>query len=332
MAQASLNSNPRDWRTRLRGDPGNWLLDAADNPSVYFWFQRDIVGRPADSLALVEAREKIVFSDAVQKIFAAQNAGGYWEHPDQLDAPRYRATLWSLALLAELGVSPQSRRARAACEFVLQNHLQSNGALSGLKDETNAGLLVRALNYFLPGDARLKPAYESLRTRTLAPPARAGVNAESSGLENPRESAFTFAPHASAGARVPEIFALWAIAEMPAEWRTREFHMAVDAGAENILDALARGDYPVFGAFPSFEPRNALLALRVLAMIGKTVDTRAAAVIEKIWERQGESARWRLEKSFNEEMFAAFEPAGVPSKWATLAVLRIVTRLRQEQG
>jgi len=66
----------------------------------------------------------------------------------------------------------------------------------------------------------------------------------------------------------------------------------------------------------------------VLAMLGKANDARAASIIEKIWARQGEGARWNLEKTFNGELVAEFEEAGTASKWATLAVLRVVTRLR----
>ncbi len=91
----------QDWRFRLKGDPTRWLLDEADNPSVYYWFQRDIVGRPENAPALLEARDKILFSAPAQELFAAQNELGFWENPDSLDVPRYRATLWSLALLAE---------------------------------------------------------------------------------------------------------------------------------------------------------------------------------------------------------------------------------------
>src|SRR5512142_3134817 len=135
-----MNATTSDWRYRLRGDPAAWLLDYADNPSVCFWFQRDIVGRPEDSPSLQAMREQILFSKPVQDVFAAQDESGFWESPLSLDLPRYRATLWSLALLAELGIPRASRHARAACEFVLQNHLNEDGAFTGLRLIDYAGL------------------------------------------------------------------------------------------------------------------------------------------------------------------------------------------------
>ncbi len=285
------NDNPdqaRDWRYRLRGDPARWLLEYDDDPSIYFWFQRDIIGRPEDAPALQEVRDQIVYSTPVQEIFAAQDANGFWESPTSLDLPRYRATLWSLALLAELGLPRNSRRARAACEFVLQNHLNADGAFTGLRELDYAGLLARTLTYFVGRDARLVPALDRL------------TDAAASG----------------------NLFALWALAEH----RDENHRGAVERGASIVLNRLAQGVYPVFGAFPPFDSNDALLALRVLALIGRVGDPRANEMIEKIWARQQDGARWSLDKSYDGMRATRAEEPGAPSKWATLAVLRVITQ------
>ncbi len=284
-----------NWRSRLRGDPAAWLLDYAGNPSVYFWFQRDVVGRPEDAAALVRARELILFSAPVQALFAAQNASGYWDNPDALDAPRYRATLWQLALLAELGVPRNSRRARAACEFILQNFLRDDGELTGVTDEAAAGLLLRTLVYFNGhADPRLLRAIDALATRV---------------------------PACTPGAAV---FAVWTLADLLNHRPTSKALEALAQGEEIILDALARGAFSTFGAFPSFDETDALLALRVLAQRSRAGDPRAGGVIEKIWEKQEENARWGLDKTLNEIVRLDASDA---SKWATLNVLRVVTKL-----
>ncbi len=281
-----------EWRHRLRGDPTNWLLDPDDNPSVYFWFLRDIVGRPEDAPALLEARERILYSAPVQALFATQSESGFWEDPASLDEPRYRATLWQLARLAELGAPRRSRRARAACEFALQNHLASTGAFQ-LRDPALAGLLIRALLYFgYADDARLSRALDGL----------------------------------CADAARGNLFALWALAELPPARRDAPRVDAVTRGAAILLDALARGEWATFGAFPPFDARDAVLALRVLAMLGRARDPRARPAIEELWRRQEEGARWRLEKSYDGSLTALREDVSAPSKWATLDALRIVTR------
>lgn len=279
----------RDWRYRLRGDPGAWLLDQADNPSVYFWFQRDIVGRPEDSPSLVQARGDILYSPQVQALFAAQDPVGFWESFDSLDTPPFRATAWALALLAELGLPRTSRRAQMACEFVLQNHVGRGGTITGLDDQSLAGLLARALAYFKQGDARLAPVIGAL------------------------------ADQASRGS----VFALWAMADAsnPAEYRD-----ATQRGVSILLDRLAGGDLPVWGAFPCFESRDAVLALHVLTALGHGNHPRTESALETLWGRQQDGARWALAQSF--ESVLPPEPIGVPNKWATLNALRVLTKRR----
>ncbi len=278
-----------NWGYRLRGDPTRWLLDYADNPSVYYWFQRNVVGRPENAPALLEARDQILYSAPVQALFAIQDQGGFWESPTSLDLPRYRATLWSLALLAELGIPRGSRRARAACEFVLQNHLNDDGAFTGLRQLDDAGLLVRSLLYFLPGDdSRLTPALDRL------------------------------AVDAAEG----KVYALWALAEN----RPARYLPAIESGVNAVLDRLARGDWRTFGAFPPFEGEDTLLALRVLALIGRLRDPRANAALEEVWARQGEGGRWALDQDHAGMILPSLDRAGLPSKWATLYALTIVSR------
>jgi len=122
------------------------------------------------------------------------------------------------------------------------------------------------------------------------------------------------------------ISALWALAEVSRERRPLQAEDSVACGAQVVLDMLARGDYSTFGAFPSFDDRDALLGLRVLALRGHVNDSRASQVVEAIWQRQDEGARWSLEKSYNGSLTPRLDDAGVASKWATLNVLRIVTR------
>ncbi|HEX9077613.1 MAG TPA: hypothetical protein VF932_17645 [Anaerolineae bacterium] len=288
-----MNASQSDWRHRLRGDPAAWLLDYADNPSVYFWFQRDIVGRPEDSPALRAARERILYSTPVQQAFAAQDAAGFWESPTSLDLPLYRATLWTLSLLAQLGAPRTSRRANAACEFVIQNHLDENGTFSGLRDDSRTGLLVRTLLYFKHSDPRLDRAVDRL------------------------------ASSAAAG----NLFALWALIER----RDSRYREAAEAGAERLLDRLARGLFQNWALFPSFDDDDALLALRLLTDIGRAGDARTAGAMEEIWARQGEGARWNLDKGYNGKLVATCEEAGRPSKWVTLNVLRVIAKGGSEQ-
>lgn len=281
-----MSSAQSDWRYRLKGDPASWLLDDSDNPSIFFWFLRDIVGRPEESPALIRAQEQILYSHPVQAIFALQDPMGFWESPNSLDLPRYSATLWMLALLAELGISRTSRRASLACGFVLQNHVNSDGAFIGLRDTSSTGLLARTLVYFKRGDSRLVPILDRLE------------------------------PSASQG----NVYALWALAES----RREKYRGSVGEGKEKLAEEIARGGFTVFGAFPPFESKDLILALRILKAVGGTGDQRILTALERIWENQKDGARWSLEMDFNGLLPLVLDSARMPGKWATLNVLRAV--------
>ncbi len=55
------------------------------------------------------------------RILAEQQADGHWEGPDRSYTAKYRGTVWSLLILAELGAAGADARVRAACEAILRD-------------------------------------------------------------------------------------------------------------------------------------------------------------------------------------------------------------------
>lgn len=152
------------WKKYLRHDPTRWLLETND-PSILLWYQLDIAHRPEDAPGVIAARERVLYSEPVQAIFAAQDAWGFWDNAEKLASPQYTATLWNLALLAELGIPRASRRARNACEFILQNFLTAEDAFAGL-NEMETGYLLRAFGYFnYAADPRTRRVARAQRAR-----------------------------------------------------------------------------------------------------------------------------------------------------------------------
>ena len=148
-----MDSRTEIWRKYLSKDPTRFLLDADANPSVYLWYLIDLAHRPEDSAAVKDARERVLYSSPVQDIFAAQNGEGHWGTADSLAIPYYQATLWNLALLAELGIPRDSRRARMGCEFALEGFLDKEGRFADL-GLVESSYLIHAMSYFRLGYRR----------------------------------------------------------------------------------------------------------------------------------------------------------------------------------
>jgi len=68
----TMESALERWRRYLRRDPTRFLLDADANPSVYLWYLIDVAHRPETSRAVRDARERVLYSQPVQNLFAAQ--------------------------------------------------------------------------------------------------------------------------------------------------------------------------------------------------------------------------------------------------------------------
>lgn len=143
-----MSSEPRDWKEPLRADPTDWLLEP-DNPSVRYFTLRDILERPEDDLEVIAARGAIMTSEPVIKILAAQYPAGYWVKPGRGYSPKYKATVWQLMFLADLGASRTEQIDRACHLAPLR--LGSYKSVARLRPDAQRGAIA--------GDRESHPAY-----------------------------------------------------------------------------------------------------------------------------------------------------------------------------
>ena len=98
----------------------SWLLEP-DHPSVKYFALRDLCGLRESDPQVREAKAAIMADGPVPRILAQQKAGGYWGiEADFYIRAKYKGTVWSLILLAELGADGADPRIRNACEFMLR--------------------------------------------------------------------------------------------------------------------------------------------------------------------------------------------------------------------
>src|SRR5512146_1995435 len=166
------------WQEQLKGNPLPWLLEKSE-PGVRYLALRDLVGLAKDDPELKAARHAAHTQGPIAAILDQMAPPGYWAEAGPGYLPKYRSTVWSLILLAQLGaVAAEDERILRGCSYVLAHTLTANGqfSMSGTPGGTIdclQGNLLWALGELGCQDAHLAGAFEwmarSLTGEGLAP-------------------------------------------------------------------------------------------------------------------------------------------------------------------
>lgn len=329
------------WQARLNDDPIPWLL-AADHPGVRYLTLRDLLDRPETDPELLDARRLAHTSGPIATVLDAMAPEGYWVEPGPGYNPKYRSTVWSVILLAQLGARvEEDERIDRACACLLEHALTSgsqwtaSGAPSGTADCLQ-GNLCWALPALGCDDPRLVSAFEWMaRTVTgegMAPNTERNAPVRYyAGKCGPNFAcgANNGLPCAWGAAKVMLAFGQW-----PVERRTPLIERAIEQGVEFLLgvdpataaypsgySAKPSGNWWRFG-FPVFYVTDILQIVEALAALGYARDPRLANALALVRGKQDAQGRWPLEYDYTGKTWIDFGPKKQPNRWVTLRALR----------
>lgn len=338
----------REWMKRVNGDPLSWLLEHdAENPGVRYWALRDLLDLPADDEKVLEAQRAVMSSSPVPAILAAQNPAGYWEKPGPGYGPKYRGTVWSLIMLAQLGADGNHPRVRKAVDYLLNHAMASTGAFScnampsAALHCLNGNLIAALIDLGWLGDERLGKAME-WEARAVTGEGMAPATERDAPLRYYRSG--TCAPDFSCAANYGKpcawgaVKVMLAFGKLPEERRTPLVRAAIQRGIEFLLSCdSVTADYPraegtkpsrswfQFG-FPVFYVTDVLQNLEALTsqgVDGGWLENAVAMLLGK----QDALGRWKMEYTYNGKTWADIEEKGKPSKWVTLRALRVLKKV-----
>ena len=240
------------WQDQLNGDALGWLLES-ESPEVRYLALRDLLDYPEADLELRAARSTAHCEGPIASILGEMDAVGYWVEPGPGYNPKYRSTVWSVILLAQLGASvKEDQRIFKACQYLLDHafaqggQFTASGAPSGTADCLQ-GNLIWALLALGCEDPRLEKAFDWMAR---------SVTGEGIALMNDRQAAVrfyagkcgpTFAcgsnnklPCAWGGAKV-----MLAFSRLPETWRNPVIQRAIQHGVNFFLSIdPATASYP----------------------------------------------------------------------------------------
>ncbi len=321
--------------------PLNWLLDPVD-PGVRYLALRDLVGLPFDDPQLSEARQIAHREGPIAVILDAMEEAGYWVEPGPGYYPKYRSTIWSLILLAQLGARMEmdARIQKACTEFLAHaltpgGQVSASGASSGTAD-CMQGNLCWALLELGCDDPRLEIAFDWM-ARSVTGEGVAPMKDKHAPL---RYYAGKCGPNFACGSnnKMPcawgGVKVMLAFGSLPIERRTPLIENAIQKGIDFFFSVdPATCAYPngwsekpssnwwKFG-FPVFYVTDLLQIVEALVGLGYGDDPRLANARALIEQKQDDQGRWPLEYDYSGKTWLEFGEKKQPNKWVTLRALQ----------
>jgi hypothetical protein len=342
-----------------------WLLEK-ENPSVRYFTLRDLLGKDENDSEVKKARAAIPNSRTAAKILMKQNAGGYWEDPDNPYHPKYKSTYWQAMLLGHLGLDKSNAKVRKAFEFVFKLQLSEGGFSSQTHEtaleeyewmRTRAALkeklqpeadawaqsLVREHQYScLTGNlcaAMLRVGYWGDTRLSKAVDWLVRIQNVDGGWLCPYWKAHVRDTH---GCFYGAICPLEAFSEIPESERSAQVKRAIERGAEFLLmHRLYMADHHRFRVinrqwlrfgFPWFYGYDTLRGLSVLTKLGYINDDRMVDAVKLLIQKARPDGRWLLDASPSGRMQTNIEPVGKLSKWITLHAVKVLKRLQDTRN
>jgi hypothetical protein len=321
----------------------NWLLDTSE-AGVRYLALRDLQDKQADDPELLEACQQAHRAGPIAKIMGKMNPEGYWAKEGAGYSPKYRSTVWSLLMLAQLGAQmDMDERIARAVDYYLEHAVHPDGQIShdhlpnGTFDCLQ-GNMCFALYSLGCRDAKLEAAFDWM-ARTVT-----GEGMGKQGDEKARYRWYTyqcgplFACKANSGkscawgaAKVMHAFSL-----LPKVKRTVRIEQATQAGVDFLFsvdpmkanwpsrdDEKPSPNWWKFG-FPVFYISDLLQIVEALARLGFGNDPRLQKAVEYIRGKQDEEGRWKLELDYTERSGIRFGKLNQLNKWVTLRALRVL--------
>jgi hypothetical protein len=301
-----------------------WLLDA--DPAIRWQVMRDLTDAAPDEVAA--ERSRVALEGWGAQLLALQGADGRWDdgtyRPGWVDESKpffdaWTATHFSLHLLRDLGLNPDSPEARRAVSLVRENVRWDANESPYFEGETEPcinGIALAIGSYF--GET-----VDGIVERLLADQ-----------LEDGGWNCW-----AEYGARVSSFHTTICVLEGLLEWerpgRSSEAVAAARHRGEEYL--LGRGLFrrrstgqvidPRFTmfSFPTYWYYDVLRGLDYFRLTGVAPDGRYADAIALVAGKRGEEGRWPVENAHQGPTHFQMEgPEGFASRWNTLRALRVL--------
>lgn len=332
------------WKNQLRSDSLPWLLES-ENSCIRYLALRDLFDLSPDDKKLKSARRSAHKEGPIAVVLSTMEKEGYWVKSGPGYNPKYRSTVWSMILLAQLGaLTSEDKRVEQACKYVLDQMAEGGqftsitaGAPSGTIDCLQGNLLWSLMELGCD-DPRMDKAYEWM-ARTVTGEGIAPMEEKDAPV---RYYAYKCGPTFACGVnnKFPcawgGVKVMLAFSKLPVSKRTLLIKRAIKQGVDFFfgIDPIT-AKYPTrddtkpnrawwkFG-FPVFYVTDLLQLAEAMIGLGYGSDTRLTNTLTMIREKQNEHGQWLMEYEYTGKTWLDFGEKKQPNKWVTLRAMRVL--------
>ncbi len=316
----------------------DWLLEE-NNPSVRYLTLLDLCKKTESDSDVIKAKGQIMEIGIVPKMLSKQNEDGSFTEVERFYLDKYKGTVWTLLILAELKADGSDERIKKSCEFILKySQDKTTGGFSvqyGKKFEHGlpsmvipclTGNMVYALiklGYL--EDERVQQAIEWLVKYTRTDD---GVYKEPRPEKYKKRTA-CFSKHSCFMGPAKALKALVAI---PKEKRSNEINEKINELTEFFLihhiykkshdiTQTAKPGWLKLG-FPLMYQTDILELLEIFSEL-EIKDNRLQDALD-ILKKKSQDGKWILENTFNGRYLTKIEEKHQTSKWITYKCKKIL--------
>ncbi len=329
------------WKDLLHADATPWLLEDK-NPSVRYLTLTELLENPESDPEVLGTRKDIMTSGAIPKLLAKQSPGGYWEKPEDFYVrTKYKGSVWTFIILAELMADPEDPRIQKACEFILdwsqdrksggfscRGSVKGGGYSSGVIPCLTGNMAWGLIRFGYMDDPRVRQAIDWITTYQRF---------DDGGSIAPRRWPYDrfeqcWGKHTCF---LGVVKGLKALAEIPLRRRSKNIKIFIQNAAEFLLKHhvykrshdLDRSAKPKWTRlwFPWMWDTDVLEMSLILTRLGIR-DDRMQEAMDLLLSKQNEQGKWLLDDTYNGRFQANIESKGKPSKWVTLNARRVLKR------
>jgi len=306
-------------------DVNQWLRDG--DPAIGWQVLRDLENAAPDAVAA--ERSRVAREGWGAALLALQWEDGSWdggawgpgdfsEEEYERDGQAWTSTMWTLALLADLGVDPADSAVAEAIDKVAEGvhwEYANEPYFDGEVEACINGRTVRAGEYF---GRDMSALVERLLSEQLPD---GGWNCET--LNGSTVSSF------DSTLGVLEGLVEYEARRGPEPRATEAVERALEyLYARRLFRRLSTGEiaqeYYLFFPFPQRHHYNVLRMLDLIRASGRQPDARAQEAIDIIRARRGDDGRWIHEGTPKGRNYFALETIGEPGRWITLVGTRVL--------